>query len=255
MSAPYPGDGPLILSHRGGGREAVENSLAALEHMRAHGLTIFETDIRATADGVPVLHHDETLERLCGRPETVRSLTWAELREIPDRSGNPVVSLDEAIHWFPEMRFNIDAKEWAVCKPLAERVRSVPERITVASFSSARLTYLARLVPGVNRSLGLTGAALFRGLAAMSPAATHALFRIARRGVYALQVPEFYGKIHVTTPRFFDAARRLGLQVHVWTVDEPDAAERLIAEGADGIVTDTPAALAAHFEATGPLRK
>ena len=91
MNTPFSGDGPLVLAHRGGGGESVENSWAALEHMRANGLTVMETDVRVTADGVPVLHHDATLERMAGRGEAISALTGEQLAKIHDHSGNPPV--------------------------------------------------------------------------------------------------------------------------------------------------------------------
>ncbi|WP_274543187.1 glycerophosphodiester phosphodiesterase family protein, partial [Microbacterium sp. CPCC 204701] len=57
-------------------------------------------------------------------------------------------------------------------------------------------------------------------------------------GVDALQVPERQGRLRVVTPRLIDAAHRHGVEVHVWTVNEPDDMHRLVAMGVDGIVTD-----------------
>ena len=76
--------GPLRLAHRGDWRRAPENTIpaltAALEIAGCDGL---EFDVRASADGVPVLLHDETLERVQGRPDRVDALT-AELWDDPE---------------------------------------------------------------------------------------------------------------------------------------------------------------------------
>lgn len=254
MNTPFSGEGPLILAHRGGGGEAVENSWAALEHMRANGLTVMETDVRVTADGVPVLHHDATLERMAGRAEAISALTGEQLAKIHDHSGNPPVPLDEALLSFPEIRFNIDAKEAAAVGPLAERAARHRDRIVVSSFSSSRLAQMNRATPGLFRSMGMGNVAAFLALATISPRLAHSVYP-ERPGTIALQIPEKYGPIPVTTPRLIEAAHRRGYEIHVWTVDDPAAADRLIAAGVDGIVTDTPVALAAHLAAQGPIRK
>ena len=254
MDTPYRGEGPLILAHRGGGGESHENSWASLEHMRAHGLTIMETDARVTADGVVVLHHDSTLQRLCERPVSLRSITWRELATIEDQSGNPLARLDEALAAFPEMRFNVDAKDLRVVGPLAHIAARHRDRVVISSFSSFRLALANRYAPGTYRSMGMSGVGLLKSLSAISRGATVALNPVSR-GVIAVQVPEVYSGIPVTTPGFIATAHRLNLEVHVWTVDDVAVAERLVDAGVDGIVTDTPAAMAEHFAARGPVRR
>ena len=254
MTTPYQGEGPLVLAHRGGGGESFENSWASLEHMRAHGLTAMETDARVTSDGVVVLHHDATLQRLCGRPDHLRSITWRELLTVQDGSGNPLVRLEDALTAFPEMRFNVDAKDVRVVGPLADIASRYRDRVVISSFSSFRLALANRYAPGAYRSMGMSGVGLLRVLSAISRGATVALNPVGR-GVIAVQVPESYSGIPVTTPSFIAAAHRLNLEVHVWTVDDVAVAERLVGAGVDGIVTDMPAAMAAHFAAKGPLRR
>lgn len=60
----------------------------------------------------------------------------------------------------------------------------------------------------------------------------------ASRGLGAIQVPEFVGRVRVCTPRVIGAMHRAGLEVHVWTVNDPTDMLRLRALGVDGIVTD-----------------
>lgn len=254
MTTPYQGDGPLILAHRGGGGETVENSWAALEHMRAHGLTAMETDARVTSDGVVVLHHDSSLERMCARPESIRSLTWRELSAIKDASGSPLVRLDEALASFPEMRFNADAKDITVVGPLARIAADHHDRVVISSFSSFRLALANRYAPGTYRSMGMSGVGLLRLLSAISRGMAVVMSPVSR-GVIAVQVPETFNGIPVTTPSFIAAAHRLNIEVHVWTVDETETAQKLVGSGVDGIVTDTPVAMAEFLAATGPVRR
>lgn len=245
---------PLILAHRGGGDEAPENTWAALEHMRAAGLTQLETDVHATADDVVVLHHDPDLQRMAGRPERIRDLTWDQLRRIRDISGNPLVRLDEALASFPELNLNIDAKDAPVVAPLARLTRDHTDRIVLASFSSARLAQLSQLVPGVRRSLGMREVGALRALAAAVPAGFVPHIHRLRAGQIAVQVPERYGPLAVTTPRFIAACHALGIEVHVWTVDDPARARTLVQAGVDGVVTNVPTAVRDTLTQLGPVR-
>lgn len=246
--------GPVILAHRGGAHETIENTWSALEHMRAAGLTQLETDAHATADGVVVLHHDPDLKRMAGRPERIRDLTWDRLRRIRDISGNPLVRLDEALAAFPEMDFNIDAKDTPVVEPLARLTRGHTDRIVLASFSSARLAQLSRLVPGARRSLGMREVGQLRALAAALPAGALPRVHRVRAGQIAVQVPERYGPLAVTTPRFIAACHALGIEVHVWTVDDPARARTLVQAGVDGVVTNVPTAVRDTLTQLGPVR-
>ena len=73
--------GPLAFAHRGGAAEAPENSWRAFERARSLGFRYMETDIRATADGVPIAIHDPDLQRVSGRAGLVRSLTWRQVKD------------------------------------------------------------------------------------------------------------------------------------------------------------------------------
>ena len=114
------------------------------------------------------------------------------------------------------------------------------DRVLVASFSDRRrravLKLLSRPVAG---SAGIASTALFALLGPVLPAP---LLRVvaarALRGVNALQVPVRYGAVTVVTPTFIQRAHGLGLEVHVWTINEAAEMRRLLDLGVDGIVTD-----------------
>lgn len=255
---PYlTGEGPVLLAHRGGSTEVVENSRSALEHTRRLGVTYLETDAHATRDGVVILHHDPGLGRLTGRAAEIADLTWAEVAAIADHSGHPPVRLDEAVEEFPELRFNVDAKSDSVVEPLVRLARRHVERIGLASFSDTRLARIRSLAPEVATSTGQRETAALAGLsrlprgagarlaAARLPAATTAT---------SLQVPVRHRGIPVVTPRLLDLVHSLGLEVHVWTVDDPASMVRLLDLGVDGIVTDVPSTALRVLEARGPWR-
>src|SRR5512141_2346350 len=76
-------DLPKIIAHRGNAAEFPENTLQALESAVDLGLKHVEFDVQLTADNVPVVFHDSTLDRVADRPDSVHELTWAQLAEIP----------------------------------------------------------------------------------------------------------------------------------------------------------------------------
>jgi glycerophosphoryl diester phosphodiesterase len=74
---------PDIIAHRGNAAEFPENTLQALESAVELGLKHVEFDVQLTADNVPVVFHDSTLERVADRTDSIHELSWAQLAEIP----------------------------------------------------------------------------------------------------------------------------------------------------------------------------
>lgn len=248
--------GPAALAHRGGGAEAPENSRVALEHVEALGYRYFETDVRRTADGVVVLHHDPTLDRTTDGHGPLSALTWAQASGLRDRSGSPLVRLDEALADFPGLRFNIDLKEDGVVGPALRTIveADAADRVCLASFVDRRLQVVRRATRGrVATSLArqetarLVAAATLgvpaRGVPTPSGATTD-------RAV-CVQVPVRHRGVPVVTPAFVRLAHRLGLEVHVWTIDDAPTMHRLLDLGVDGLVTDRPTVLRQVLRARG----
>ncbi|WP_205739827.1 glycerophosphodiester phosphodiesterase [Georgenia sp. SYP-B2076] len=258
MSSPYlAGPGPIALAHRGGGAEAPENSRAAVEHTIGLGLGYLETDVRATSDGVVVLSHDATVDRVTDGTGPVAGMTWDRLSRLRDRGGQPLLRLDELLADYPGLRVNIDAKEDAVALPLVRTLRRVgaAERVALASFSDARLERLRALAPGTATSLGRRAVARLLGASrAPGPPAALALRRVPGpdEGAVCVQVPVRFRGVPVVTARFVAAAHRHGLAVHVWTVDEPAEMTRLLDLGVDGLVSDRPRVLRDVLATRGP---
>ncbi len=228
-------DGFLPIAHRGGAAEAPENSLTAFRHAVQLGYRVLETDARATSDGVLVAHHDSRLDRTTDQRGLIRRTPWSTVQHA--RVGHdPISRLADLLEEFPETRFNIDVKESAAIRPLVTLIRQTraQDRICVTSFSARRLSAARRsigseLITALSppEVLGLASAARGRRL----------LAHLAERGT-CVQVPEHLGRIVLTDGRLVDTAHRLGLPVHVWTVNTEGAMRRLLALGVDGIMTD-----------------
>ncbi len=236
---------PLAFAHRGGAAEGDENTTAAFERAVKLGYQYVETDVHSTADGVAVVFHDSTLDRVAGRPGRIDALSWADLRTIRIAGEAAVPRLDEVLDAWPEIRFNIDVKADAGPEPTVDAVRraGAGDRVLLASFSDARLARVRKLAgPGVATSLGMSSVARLRlaSLAGLRPRLPDS--------VAAAQVPVRHGPVRVVDRRFIRTAHRLGIQVHVWTIDEPDEMRRLLDLGVDGIMTDRIEVLRAVFE-------
>jgi glycerophosphoryl diester phosphodiesterase len=155
-----------------------------------------------------------------------------------------IPTLEELLDAFPETRFNIDVKALAAVRPLVDAVRRTNgwDRVCVGSFSEARLARVrAAAGPRLATSAGPRDVVALK-LRSLARGAVP-LARGARRRAVCLQVPERLTGGGDTGPRLVDrafvgTAHALGLQVHVWTVNEADRMRSLLDLGVDGIMTD-----------------
>lgn len=215
-----------------------ENTAAAFAAAHAAGAEYIETDCHVTADGDVVLFHDPTLSRLNGDPRAVAEIGTRELRSIfADHGG--LLTAREALESFPDVRFNIDVKTDAAAVPLGGIVAPHARRVLVTSFSDARRRKAldaaaeagADIRPATSGGSRTIASMIALSAARLSPA------RLLRE-IDALQVPERQAGIRVLTPALIRAAHRHGVEVHVWTINNPGDMTRIIETGADGIVSD-----------------
>ncbi|GAB3082980.1 glycerophosphodiester phosphodiesterase family protein [Micromonospora schwarzwaldensis] len=226
---------PLAFAHRGGAADGDENTAAAFARAVALGYRYVETDVHATADGVPVVFHDPTLRRVTGEAGRIADLRFADLASVRVGGAALVPRLDDVLGAWPEVRFNVDVKADGGVEPTVAAVgrAGAGDRVLLASFSDARLTRLRALAgPKVATGLGM------RGVARLRMASLHGRALRLPPSVAAAQVPASYGGIPVVDRRFLAYCHRIGLQVHVWTIDEPARMHQLLDLGVDGIMTD-----------------
>lgn len=235
---------PRVLAHRGlipadGEDSSVwENTAAAFAAAHAAGAEYIETDCRVTADGDVVLFHDETLQRLVGDARPVASVRTRELAQLFTDHGG-LLTVADALDAFPDLRFNIDVKTPAAAEPLGPVIAPHAHRVLVTSFSDRRRLAAIRSTSqagAATRPATSGGRSVIARLRALS--AVHLSPARILRDVDAVQIPESHNGIRLFTPTLLRAAHRHGVEVHVWAVNEPDDMTRLVAAGADGIVTD-----------------
>ena len=226
---------PLAFAHRGGAARGDENTAEAFARAVQLGYRYVETDVHATVDGVAVMFHDATLERMAGERGRIANLRWADLKTVRVGGAAAVPRLDDVLGAWPQVRFNVDVKAGGAIVPTVRTVEQVGagDRVLLASFSDARLARLRTLAgPKVASSLGM------RGVARLRMASLTGRRLVLPPSVVAAQVPVSYHGVRVVDRRFVGHAHRLGLQVHVWTIDETAEMNELLDLGVDGIMTD-----------------
>ncbi|POX56014.1 glycerophosphodiester phosphodiesterase [Streptomyces sp. Ru71] len=226
--------GPLAFAHRGGAADGLENTMAQFRRAVEAGYRYIETDVHATKDGRLVAFHDATLDRVTDGAGRIADLPWTQVREARVAGKEPVPLFDELLETFPEVRWNVDVKAESALHPFLNLIARANawDRICLGSFSEARVMRAQRLAgPKLATSYGTRGVLNLRLRSWGVPAAL-------RRSAVAAQVPEVQSGIQVVDRRFVRFAHAHGLQVHVWTVNEPERMHRLLDLGVDGIMTD-----------------
>ncbi len=243
----------LVIAHQGGEALRPSNTMLAYRHALELGADVLEMDMHATADGVLVLSHDETVDRLTDGAGLIKEMSWAELQELDAgylwsdddgqtfpyrRQGITIPSLEEVFAAFPGVPMNIEIKqqEPSIVEPFCELIRAYgrEEQLLVASFHPAVMEEFRQACPGVATSGTEKEIRPF-----------YVLNRLGISSVYtppaeAFQAMEYSGGLHVVTAGFVRGAHRRNVEVHVWTVNETADMKRLLALGVDGLITDRP---------------
>ena len=226
---------PHAFAHRGGAAHAPENSWTAFEHAVKLGYSYLETDARATSDGRLVAFHDRTLDRVTDGSGPIGSRTYPEVKALRVAGTEPVPLVEDLLGAWPDVRFNIDLKDEPGIALLADVLRRTGawDRVCITSFSGSRLRAARGLLdrpvcmatsPAVIAAIRYTGPGRQPGLLAR---------RLAHWQVRCAQVPA-----RVASGSFVGRAHALGLDVHVWTINDRAEMIRLLDLGADGIMTD-----------------
>lgn len=230
----------LAFAHRGGAYhpdiEGLENTMAAFRHAVSLGYRHLETDVHVTSDGVLLAFHDTVLDRVTDRVGSISETSYADVQQALIGGRERVPTLAELFDAFPDARFNIDLKSEGAVEALAAFLdeRAAWDRVVVGSFSIRRMHAFRRRTGGrvatsahpleVAAYVVLPSARLVRRLTGDQPR--------------ALQVPHRRGRLVVVSPGLVRRAHANGLDVHVWTIDDPSEMNELVDRGVDGLMTD-----------------
>lgn len=227
--------GFAVVGHRGAMALAPENSASSFRQAEAAGADEIELDVRVTADGVPIVLHDPTLERLAaGGPflaTPVTQLTLAQLHEVPLDSGQPVLTFAEVLE-LTNVTLQVEIKDPAAVPALAALLAQVPactRRIKFSSFLPEALFLLASQLPAVPRGLIVSS------------------FPRTRRQQEELEdvliitgAGTLYTGFEHLTPMHVEQLHAAGLEVHVWPLTCSGDLDRALELKADGGTADNP---------------
>lgn len=224
MSNPFPR--PLILGHRGSPLEATENTLRSLSLALRHGADGVELDVQRSRDGVPVVIHDDSLDRTMTARGRVSRLTWGAIEKM---TAARVPSFDQATAWAAASGawLNVEIKargvEEAVLSLLDER--GLRDRSVISSFDYGIVHRVGEVGPHFRRFL-----------------LTERWNERARSELEACGASGVCLRVDAATPAALADLAERDLPVVVWTVNEPARMEELLRAGVAAIITDDPAA-------------
>ncbi len=230
---------PRWIAHRGAGKLAPENTLAAFRLGAEHGYRMFECDVKLSSDGVPFLLHDATLERTTDGAGIAGERAWGVLALLdagswhsPHYAGEPLASLATVARFCLANGYflNIEIKS----TPGAER-----ETGEVVAQHAARLWADAAVPP----LLSSFSTEALRAARAARPELPRALLLDALPEGWFETVLELECAAIVCQHALWDAVivarvHGAGLRALSYTVNDEATAERLIALGVEGLVTD-----------------
>lgn len=229
---------PVVLAHRGFSPDGLENSLSAFQAAVDLGCDYVETDVHATADGVAIAFHDDTLDRVTDASGRIAELAWDDVRRARIGGVEAVPTLADVLASWPDLRVNIDLKSAAAVAPtvaLVNRMRA-HDRVCIGSFNDRRRR---AAVAAMDRRVATSaGTGTVRAFVAAVAVGSAGLVRRILRDVDCLQLPERSSGVTVVSPRSVAMAAEAGVPMHVWTVNDPADMHRLLDWGVAGLVTD-----------------
>lgn len=232
---------PRVIGHRGAATYAPENTLVSLREAKRRGAPWVEFDVKLSADGVPILMHDDSLKRTTGLDRPAAATSWAEIARLDAGAwkaarfaGEPVPSFEAAIACLSEEGLGANVE----IKPCSGRAAET----AVATVEMLRRLWPARLPAPLLSSFHDEALAAARDAAPEFPRAIliDELEDDWRQRAAALDV------VGVNTNGKKLAAARAaeikaaGYLLGVYTINDPAAARRLVAMGVDCVITDSP---------------
>jgi glycerophosphoryl diester phosphodiesterase len=236
-----------VIAHRGYSEIAPENTLAAFEEALAWSVDGLEFDVHVSADGVPVVIHDDTLERTTDGHGPVKDMSLADLKGLdagswfsPEFRGERIPTLEETLDvafgrvpWiYPEIKGVRVETDLALIASMM-RAHGFADACVVISLDWDLLRGIRRADPGLAIGYVVERTARFEPALADARAQGNAIIACDYN-------------ILLKNPALVHRARELGVELGVWTVDHVDAAQRLIELGVLRLTTNDVAPLLQH---------
>lgn len=209
------------IGHRGIPAERLENTLAGFVLAVEHGANAVELDTHVSADGVVVVHHDETV-----RGKAIATHAWSDLEALDLGGGARVPTLDQVLAGLAgKATVYVEMKGASIEEHVVGVVRRHSTAVALHSFDHAAVQRARAIAPDIPR-----GILLDRGITNPIQTMRRAIERTGARDVW----PHW----SLASADLVRAASDLGSRVIVWTVNSRDSARHLQALGVDGVCTD-----------------
>ena len=221
------------IAHRGASLLASENSFESFRKAFDLGYRVIETDIHSSKDGTAYIFHDITLERLTGENLKISDLKDVDIDSLKINNSSIIPRLSNVFEEFPEGLFNLDAKTWKSTTPIVDTIQNMGcrSRVCIASFNDRRVNAIIKeLGLETCHSMGTSNVIKFY-LGAQLGIEQHFTSQ-------CIQLPIKMFGISLTTRKVLSYARKLGIKIHFWTINNPVIMQKLLELNVDGIMTD-----------------
>ena len=221
------------IAHRGASLLASENSFESFRKAFDLGYRVIETDIHSSKDGTAYIFHDITLERLTGENLKISDLKDVDIDSLKINNSSIIPRLSNVFEEFPEGLFNLDAKTWKSTKPIVDTIQNMGcrSRVCIGSFNDRRVNAIIKeLGLETCHSMGTSNVIKFY-LGAQLGIEQHFTSQ-------CIQLPIKMFGISLTTRKVLSYARKLGIKIHFWTINNPVIMQQLLELNVDGIMTD-----------------
>ena len=221
------------IAHRGGTEAACENTYEAFADAYALGYRWFETDVQISKDGFLYSFHDNNLKRIVGINININQLNSEDLDQILISGKHRIPRLDLLLRKFPDVTFNLDAKNIHAAKALVTLLNSDKsfQNVCLGSFSYKTMNYMREFL---KRDLPMS----FSQWEVFSLILNIKFNKDAKYNASYLQIPKSYLGYKLISKKLLDYCKKNGIKVHVWTINERNEMKNLIGIGVDGIMTD-----------------
>jgi glycerophosphoryl diester phosphodiesterase len=224
---------PYVWAHRGASGLAPENTLAAFSLAEQLGADGIELDVHLSRDGVPVVMHDETVDRTTDYRGAIADFSLSTLQTLDagrwfDRkfAGEPVPTLAEVLSWADNrLRLNIEIKSPQAGRAVLELLSEYPKaEVLISSFQHGLLFSLREW--SIDLPLAFLTESCF--------------WRVALKRAVACRAESFHPPAEHVSRMLINACHRHGLAVYPWTVDDESQYRNLVRMGVDGVFTNLP---------------
>jgi glycerophosphoryl diester phosphodiesterase len=243
---------PRLIAHRGFSGRYPENTLTAFQAAVDAGSHYIELDVWLSRDRHLVVHHDKNCSRTCGVDSMITAMTLTEITALdagfgfsPDQGltfpfrnlGVAIPSLEEVLKAYPGIFFTIEIKDSSpgIETTLLETLRRCgkEDKVLIASAADELMARIRRHHGEIPTGCTYDEAEAF--------------MRTLQKGELpgkppgdVLHLPMYYKGINLISPPVIEAAQALGVEIHVWTVNQRKEIASLLAQGVAGITSDFP---------------